>query len=63
MPRSKRHRTLMRAVRAWQAGRPHQAWEILDQAGMGEVWPEFKRVALDQARQRYVKLTASWRRS
>lgn len=48
-----RVRTLNRARIHWQAGRPHEAWEILADAGLAEAWPEFLRVALRTAGERY----------
>ena len=48
-----RRRVLYRAATAWRDGHPHTAWSILAQAGMGELWPEFQRVALRHARSRY----------
>lgn len=44
---------IRRAVQAWNAGRPHQAWEILTTAGYGDQWPRFQAIALRQARARY----------
>lgn len=52
--RSARHRVLTRAVKAWNEGHPHQAWEILDAAGMGAYWPTFRATALSRARQRFL---------
>lgn len=52
---SVRLRVLTRAAQAWEAGRPHQAWQILDRAGMGDEWREFQRVALQHARRRFVR--------
>jgi hypothetical protein len=53
MNTSTRRRTFARAVTAWRTGRPHTAWEILADAGMAELWPDFQRVALRHARNRY----------
>jgi len=44
---------LTRAAVAWRVGRPHLAWQILDQAGMRDDWREFQRVALQRARDNY----------
>ena len=41
------------AARAWNAGRPHRALEIMTDAGCRELWPVFQRVALRRARERY----------
>jgi len=46
---------LARAVLAWRGSRPHTAWSILADAGMAELWPEFQRVALRHARNRYTR--------
>lgn len=51
--RARRARTLNRARVAWQAGRPHEAWKILADADLSEAWPEFLRVALRTAGERY----------
>ena len=53
--RTVRHRALTRAARAWQAGRPHTAWEILADAGLAAYWPTFRRTALSRARSRYLR--------
>jgi hypothetical protein len=38
---------------AWRIGRPHLAWQILNEAGLAAEWPVFLRVALRRARERY----------
>lgn len=48
-----RRRVRTRAAAAWQAGRPHQALEILTVAGMADEWPVFMKACLVQARRRY----------
>jgi len=48
-----RTRAIRRAVTAWRAGKPHQAWEILASAGYADYWPVFQRVALRHARCRF----------
>lgn len=55
MSASMRHRTFTRAAAAWQAGKPHTAWEILADAGLQDEWPVFQRVALRLARRRFVR--------
>lgn len=54
--RSVRVRAFNRAARAWRAGYPHQALEILRAAGLEGHWPEFRDQALRRARERYVRL-------
>lgn len=44
---------IRRAVQAWTAGKPYQAYEILTTAGYGDQWPVFRQVALRHARARY----------
>lgn len=51
---------IRRAVQAWNAGKPHQAWEILTTAGYGDQWPRFQAVALRQARARYGRRMRSY---
>jgi hypothetical protein len=47
---------LRRAAAAWEAGRPHEALDILSEAGMREeYWPQFQRTALGHARARYLR--------
>ena len=53
MTTSDRRRVWKRAALAWQAGKPHQAWEILAQAGYAHEWHRFQRVALRIARGRF----------
>ena len=55
MTTSVRYRTLVRAAREWEAGRPHQALMILDEAGMRALWPQFVRVATAHARKRFTR--------
>lgn len=50
---SQRHRVLVRAARAWMAGKPHEAWTIVHTAGLDRDWPELQRSLLRRARQRY----------
>lgn len=52
--RAARRRVIARAVAAWRRGRPHEAWQELDRAGLGEYWPHFQRQAFIAARRRYV---------
>jgi len=40
-------------VTAWRASRPHEAWTILADAGMRELWPHFQRIMLRRARDHY----------
>ena len=54
MSRSVRARTFDRAARAWVAGKPHTAWQILAEAGLTDQWPAFLRVALARARRTYL---------
>lgn len=49
-----RRRAYRRAALAWQAGKPHTAWEILATSGLADEWPYFQRVALRIARGRFV---------
>jgi hypothetical protein len=51
---STRTRAIRGAVRAWRAGQPHRARTILVDAGYGDMWPEFQRAALRQARARFL---------
>lgn len=53
MSTTARHRAIRRAVRAWQGGRPHEALELLAEAGMKDQWPEFIRAAHADARRRF----------
>lgn len=55
MRASQRHRTIVRAARAWRVGRPHLAWEILEEAGLGKLYPAFVRECQRQARERYLR--------
>jgi hypothetical protein len=48
-----RVRAFRRAARAWNAGYPHAAWEILTRAGYESDWPEFLRTALIMARREF----------
>lgn len=50
---SQRHRTLVRAARAWKAGKPHTAWEIMHAAGLDRDWPQLQRALLADARRRF----------
>jgi len=52
--KSARHRAHVRAAVAWRAGKPHAAWQVLAEAGLAHEWPAFQRVALRQARRRYL---------
>jgi hypothetical protein len=53
--RSVRYRALVRAARAWDAGKPHQAWEILAGAGFTrDEWRVFQSEAVRRARSRYL---------
>lgn len=45
---------LNRAAQAHKAGKPHRAWEIVDQAGLGDHYHAFLRVGLRQARREYL---------
>lgn len=56
LSRSVRRRVLSRAARAWSEGYPHGALMILTEAGMADVWPEFRDAALRRARTRYIRL-------
>ena len=47
------------AVRAWRAGKPHRALEIITDAGYRDMWPEFQRRALADARARYLARIAA----
>lgn len=58
LSRSARHRVLTRAARAWDSSRPHQAMEILADAGMIDYWPELMDQLLKRARERTVRLLA-----
>ena len=49
-----RERALTRAAVAWLNGQPHTAWEIINQAGLRELWPEFQRTALRRARRHFL---------
>lgn len=60
MSRSGRYRVLRRAVAAWQAGKPHQAWQLLHDAGMDAYWPAFQRAAFKRARTRYTRTMARY---
>jgi len=42
-------------------GRPHRAWQTLQEAGMAELWPTFQKVALQYARQRYEDQMSAYR--
>lgn len=53
LSRTARRRVLMRAVAAWQASKPHTAWEILAQAGMAHYWPYLRRALLRANRERF----------
>jgi hypothetical protein len=55
MTASMRRRAYTRAAHAWQAGKPHTAWEILTSYGLQDEWPVFQRVALRIARGRYLR--------
>lgn len=55
MSASMRRRVYTRAAVAWQAGKPHTAWEILAASGLQEEWPTFQRVALRIARRKFLK--------
>lgn len=46
-------RVLKRAAAAWLASKPHQAYDIVHDAGMGEHWQSFQAGMLDHARDRY----------
>ena len=48
-----RYRAFHRAAVAWRAGYPHQAWEIITEAGYGNHYAQFVRECLHQARQDY----------
>jgi hypothetical protein len=48
-----RYRVFVRAARAWQAGYPHQAWEIVQRAGLGQHWPRLMAALLADARGHY----------
>lgn len=51
---ARRQRTLRRAAYAWQAGKPHQAVEIILAAGLGDsVARDFVREATGQARRAF----------
>lgn len=50
---SQRHRIMVRAARAWKAGKPHTAWEIMMAAGLDREWPLLKAELLRQARKRF----------
>jgi hypothetical protein len=52
---ARRQRAFRRAAAAWQSGKPHKAWEILDADGLGDpqTWREFQRQALQRARRTY----------
>lgn len=54
MTRSQVRRVLTRAAQAWQGGRPHQAWQIVAEAGLQGGWATFQREALAASRKRYV---------
>jgi hypothetical protein len=54
--RSVRHRALSRAAAAWADGYPHQAWQILTDAGCGDLWIKFSTEAVRQARATFVRL-------
>lgn len=51
--RSVRRRVLARAAQAWTEGHPYTAMAILTDAGMGDLWPEFRDEALRRARRTY----------
>ena len=48
-----RYRAFHRAAVAWKGGYPHQAWEIITQAGYGAHWGQFMAECLRQARADY----------
>ena len=49
-----RYRVFLNAARAWKAGYPHQAWEIVQKAGYGQHWPRLQAALLAQAKDGYV---------
>lgn len=54
LKKAPRAAVIRRAAQAWNAGKPHTAWEIITTAGYGEPgWRAFQRVALRRARDRY----------
>lgn len=55
LTRTARVRVLRRAAVQWRAGKPHKAWETLQEAGMGRYWPTFQRVAFREARRGYTR--------
>lgn len=55
MSATMRRRTYTRAAVAWQAGRSHQAWEILAASGLADEWTVFLRFALRFARSQYLR--------
>jgi len=50
---SRAQRARVRAARAWLDGRPHEAWAILDRAGLVDEFPRLVREGLSLARQDY----------
>ena len=52
-PRSVVRRVLTRAARIHDAGRPHEAWAVIADAGMAKEYPTFLREGLRYARRRY----------
>jgi hypothetical protein len=54
MTNAMRRRVYRRAALAWRAGKPHQALEILADAGLQGEWSVFVRVAHRYAREHYL---------
>jgi len=52
-PRSYVRRVLTRARDVHRAGRPHQAWQVIAEAGMADEYPLFLRAGLADARRRF----------
>jgi hypothetical protein len=48
-----RYRVFLHAAHAWRAGYPHQAWEIINRAGLAKHWPSFQAAVIAQARTRF----------
>src|SRR5262245_13362695 len=60
--RTAHQRARQRAARAWRAGQPHRALEIMEEAGLRDEWPVFVRVAARTARARYERRMSTYTR-
>jgi ribosome biogenesis protein Tsr3 len=54
-------RVVLHAARVWVTGWPHQAWEIMQAAGIGDEFPQLNRELQLRARKRFQRKMARYR--